>query len=107
MELDPKSKQNAPLVGRRELLKALGATGAAVAAVTVLPGEWAAPMMKIGVLPVHAQGSPTPTPPAPSACIPIPSPIDMVLTVDASGSIGAGLGVARQALLNFVARERS
>jgi len=50
-------------ISRRALLKALAAAGGAVAATTLLPGEWAKPVVKVGVLPVHAQGSdPSPTP---------------------------------------------
>lgn len=44
-------------VGRRELLKALAATGGAVTAASMLPGKWAKPVIEAGVLPAHAQGS--------------------------------------------------
>lgn len=44
-------------LGRRELLKALAATGGAVAATTLLPGKWIKPVIEVGMLPAHAQGS--------------------------------------------------
>ncbi len=43
--------------GRRELLKALAAAGGAVTASSLLPGEWAKPVVEVGVLPAHAQVS--------------------------------------------------
>jgi hypothetical protein len=49
-------------LGRRQLLKALGATGGAVAASSMLPGKWAKPVIEAGVLPAHAQVTPTPEP---------------------------------------------
>jgi hypothetical protein len=55
-------------VSRRQLLKALIATGGAVTASTLLPGEWSKPIVEVGVLPAHAQVTPlpgeTPTPTA-------------------------------------------
>lgn len=50
------------LLSRRHLLKAIAATGGAVAASTLLPGEWVKPIVNVGILPAHAQISPTPTP---------------------------------------------
>jgi hypothetical protein len=44
-------------LGRRELLKALAAAGGAVTASSLLPGEWAKPVVEVGVLPAHAQVS--------------------------------------------------
>lgn len=44
-------------LSRRRLLKAIAATGGAVAASTLLPGEWIKPVVEAGVLPVHAQVS--------------------------------------------------
>ncbi len=52
-------------LGRRQLLKAIAATGGAVAASTLLPGEWAKPVVEVGVLPAHAQISETPVPTVP------------------------------------------
>lgn len=45
--------------GRRKLLKALAATGGAVTATSLLPDKWAKPVVDVGVLPAHAQVSPT------------------------------------------------
>jgi hypothetical protein len=42
---------------RRELLKAITAAGGAIVASTLLPGEWAKPVVEVGVLPAHAQVS--------------------------------------------------
>ncbi|MBN1180046.1 MAG: twin-arginine translocation signal domain-containing protein [Anaerolineae bacterium] len=42
-------------LSRRELLKALAATGGAVAAATLLPEQWSSPAVQVGVLPAHAQ----------------------------------------------------
>jgi hypothetical protein len=53
------SSKNPPSSGqiksRRELLKALAATGGAVAASGVLSGQWVKPVVEVGVLPAHAQ----------------------------------------------------
>jgi hypothetical protein len=45
-------------MGRRALLKAIAATGGAVAAASMLPGKWVKPVIEAGVLPAHAQASP-------------------------------------------------
>lgn len=50
-------------LGRRQLLKALAATGGAAAASSLLPGEWVKPVVEVGLLPAHAQVTPTSTPP--------------------------------------------
>jgi hypothetical protein len=52
----------AKTLGRRELLKALAAAGGAVTASSLLPGEWAKPVVEVGVLPAHAQVSAVPIP---------------------------------------------
>jgi hypothetical protein len=44
------------LLTRRELLKILTATGGAVALASV-PSEWKTPVVEVGALPAHAQGS--------------------------------------------------
>jgi hypothetical protein len=61
---DAASQEQAPeeTLGRRQLLKALAATGGAAAAASLLPGKWAKPVIEAGVLPAHAQVSPTPQP---------------------------------------------
>jgi hypothetical protein len=65
MENTPNDKvENSPEVqnpSRRRLLKFL-AVGGAVTAVSLLPGKWSSPSIKTGVLPAHAQVTPTPTP---------------------------------------------
>ena len=53
----PATKENTPKTwGRRELLKALAATGGAVALSNV-PNKWDKPEVGFGVLPAHAQAS--------------------------------------------------
>jgi hypothetical protein len=42
-------------ISRRQLLKALTATGGAIAASSLLPKKWSGPAMDVGVLPAHAQ----------------------------------------------------
>jgi hypothetical protein len=52
-----RNKQNPKPITRRALLKALAASGGALAAAALLPGKWARPLVEAGVLPAHAQGS--------------------------------------------------
>ena len=47
---------------RRQLLKVLAGTGVA-AGMLALPNKWAKPVVEVGVLPVHAQGSQPDVPP--------------------------------------------
>ncbi|NBD36647.1 MAG: hypothetical protein GVY30_11700 [Chloroflexi bacterium] len=49
-------------LSRRELLKALLASGGVAATSMLLPCEWTSPDVEVGVLPAHAQVSPTSTP---------------------------------------------
>ena len=49
-------------LSRRRLLQALAATGGSIAASSVLPDKWIAPVVEVGYLPAHAQASVTPTP---------------------------------------------
>jgi hypothetical protein len=58
----PQEEATQETLGRRQLLKALAATGGAAAAASLLPGKWAKPVVEAGVLPAHAQVSPTPQP---------------------------------------------
>jgi hypothetical protein len=44
-------------LGRRRLLQVMAATGGAAVAVALLPGEWVKPVVEVGHLPAHAQGS--------------------------------------------------
>ena len=55
----PGEPQNSHPMARRELLKALIATGG-VMALSGLPGQWVKPVVEIGYLPAHAQASPAP-----------------------------------------------
>jgi hypothetical protein len=51
-------ESNETLLSRRHLLKAIAATGGAVAASSLLPSEWVKPVVDAGLLPAHAQVSP-------------------------------------------------
>jgi len=44
-------------ISRRALLKAITATSSALMASTILPKQWHEPIVEIGYLPAHAQGS--------------------------------------------------
>ncbi len=46
-------------LNRRELLKIITASGVALAATSFLPGKWFKPVIEAGVLPAHAQATPT------------------------------------------------
>lgn len=86
-------------VGRRQLLKAIVAAGGTVAASVLLSSRWVKPIVKVGLLPAHAQGSydltpsatptyrplcytptpsPTPASPTPRYTPTIPSPTDQL-----------------------------
>ena len=73
-------------ISRRALLKALAAAGGAVAATTLLPGEWAKPVVKVGVLPVHAQGSDPSQTPTPTATV--AAPLAIITTCHAANVSG-------------------
>jgi hypothetical protein len=51
------SENQAPQVTRKQFLKLLAAAGGATAAAAFLPGKWVKPIVKMGVLPAHAQSS--------------------------------------------------
>ena len=57
-------------VGRRQLLKAIIAAGGTVAASALLSSRWVRPIIKVGQLPAHAQGSYDPTPSATQSATP-------------------------------------
>ncbi len=77
-------------ISRRQLLKALVAAGGAITASTLLPGEWAKPVVEVGVLPAHAQASaPTPTPTPTPTVAPTPLP-HAIVSCSASDSDGDG-----------------
>ena len=50
-------QDQAQTFGRRDLLKALAATGGAVTAAALLPGKWTKPVIEAGVMPAHAATS--------------------------------------------------
>ncbi len=47
----------AKTIGRRDLLKALTATGGAVTVAALVPGKWTKPVIEAGVMPAHAATS--------------------------------------------------
>ncbi len=59
--LSPEEHEKRTL-SRRDLLKALLASGGVAATSMLLPCEWTSPDVEVGVLPAHAQVSPTATP---------------------------------------------
>ena len=74
-------------LSRRQLLKALVASGSAVTAASFLPCQWRKPVINVGVLPVHAQISPVPT----DTPTPTPTPIPFIIvTCSARNITGAG-----------------
>ena len=60
--VSPSEETSSEAIGRRQLLKALAATGGAFAAF-LLPGQWSKPVVEAGELAAHAQASPTPIEP--------------------------------------------
>jgi hypothetical protein len=84
--LSPEAHQKRTL-SRRQLLKALVASGSAVTAASFLPCQWQKPVVNVGVLPAHAQISPTPTPTE----TPTPTPVPFIIvTCSARNITGAG-----------------
>ncbi len=77
--------QETPM-SRRQLLKALIAAGGAVSASTLLPGEWARPLVEVGVLPAHAQASAVPT----DTPTPTPRPTYAIIGCYALNAAGGG-----------------
>jgi uncharacterized protein YegL len=75
-------------MGRRKLLKALAAGGGAIAVTAIVPGKWAKPVIEAGLLPAHAQASPTPTPirANPISCDDVDG-VDINLALDRSWSM--------------------
>jgi len=105
----PMNLSDETMVSRRKLLKALAATSGAVVASQILPGQWMKPVIESGVLPAHAQGSPTRTP-TPFYATPVPCSqvdgLDIILALDRSGSMVDGgstkLADAKTAAKGFV-----
>ena len=58
----PEEEPPKKTLSRRQLLKTLAATGGAVSASSLLPGKWVKPVVEVGLLPAHAQVTPTVTP---------------------------------------------
>lgn len=54
--------ENCTQLSRRRLLRLLTKSSGITLATAILPVTWSKPVIEIGYLPVHAQGSPTPTP---------------------------------------------
>ena len=84
----PENETPKETVSRRQLLKALAATGGAVSASSLLPGKWAKPVVDVGLLPAHAQVTPTPTP-APTLT-PTPTTEPLVYSVLCDSTPGGG-----------------
>ncbi len=101
-------------LGRRELLKALTATGGAALLANSLPSEWITPIVEIGTLPAHAQisGSLSPIPIGPpiieTLCPTdthadsittnltlIPNQADILFAIDTTGSMGEVINQVR------------
>lgn len=81
-------ENKAQVISRRKLLKALSAVGGAVV-LTRIPSQWVAPMVEVGTLPAHAQGSTLPQGPS--------APTISNLTVSGpQGACNPGNGVAGQ-----------
>jgi hypothetical protein len=74
-------------LGRRQLLKALAATTGAIAASSMLPGEWAKPVVEAGVLPAHAQVTPT----SPPTATPVLQPVAIIACLAVNAADGTGL----------------
>ena len=62
MESQEKGTQNPNQLSRRKLIKLLTGTGGAVAASALVPAKWVSPVVKTGVVPVHAVATSHPTP---------------------------------------------
>jgi hypothetical protein len=86
----PKEEHQETAVSRRQLLKALIATGGAITASTLLPAKWSKPIVEVGMLPVHAQISPPLTPtPTPEPPTETPGPIASITGCSAFNASGA------------------
>jgi hypothetical protein len=89
-------------LSRRQLLKALAATGGAVSASSLLPGKWVKPVVEVGLLPAHAQVTPTPmlTPtPTPT---PTPTEEPLMYSVECDSTPGGGDLTLRQGLVEDI-----
>ena len=57
--IQPSVENQGQSLSRRELLKVLASGGTALAAASFLPAKWLKPVIEAGVLPAHAQATPT------------------------------------------------
>ena len=92
-QMDP--EQNDPQyygIKRRGLIKALAAGGGAAMLSTMLPGSWLKPVIRVGVLPAHAQtsGGTTPYNDPGEYTLAIPASASSVTIIAKGGSGGAG-----------------
>jgi hypothetical protein len=83
-------------LGRRQLLKALAATSGAVAASSMLPGKWARPVIEAGVLPAHAQVTPTPQ------ATERPTEVPLVYAIECNSDPGGGNLVPREGVISDI-----
>jgi hypothetical protein len=83
----PQEEATEETLGRRQLLKALAATGGAAAAASLLPGKWAKPVIEAGVLPAHAQVSPGPRPTEQPTEEPQPARVIACYAFNAAGGV--------------------
>jgi len=62
------------IISRRKLLQTLTATGGGLVVSAIMPSQWVKPLVDVGYLPAHAQGStPTSTPQATGTAQPSPT----------------------------------
>ncbi len=57
MQENPQSADNQPM-SRRTLIKAIALAGGATFIPSHIPSQWTSPVVEVGTLPAHAQGSP-------------------------------------------------
>jgi hypothetical protein len=55
VDMDPTDEKKS--LNRREALKTIAASAGALGAAAFLPGKWSKPLVELGVLPAHAQGT--------------------------------------------------
>ncbi len=79
----PEEEHQEQTMSRRKLLKVLAATGGTVATTMLLPSKWVKPLVKVGVLPVHAQATDIPLP------TDTPRPPAIIITCSAANVTGA------------------
>ena len=55
--MEEKTSNTPKQINRRKMLKGVLAAGGAITAAAFLDGKWLKPVVKTGILPVHAQAS--------------------------------------------------